>query len=76
MQKRRRFKQEVSLEERLLEQAKRLRAEARSLRPGAQRSELLRRAKELEAGMRIANVLLSTSSEDKVLMPGRGDVTI
>jgi hypothetical protein len=52
MQQRRRFKQDRPLEERLAEEAKRLRAKARSIRPGAHRAELLRKAAQIEAGAR------------------------
>ena len=44
MQRRRRFKQTSSLQARLADEAKRLREEARSLPPGAQRDDLIRRA--------------------------------
>jgi len=43
--RRRRFKLTVSLEERLSEEAKRLREEAKSLQPGPQRETLLRNGK-------------------------------
>lgn len=46
---RRRFKQTHSLEERLSEQAKRLREEAKLLPPGAEREAMLRKAKQAEA---------------------------
>jgi hypothetical protein len=44
----RRFKQTQSLEERLSEQAKRLRAEAKLLPPGARRDEMIRKARQAE----------------------------
>jgi hypothetical protein len=50
MQRRNRVKQKKSLEERLTEQAKCLRAEARSLAPGAAKDATLRRAKQAEVG--------------------------
>jgi hypothetical protein len=56
---RRRFKQAQSLEERLSEQAKRLREEARSLPPGALRDALLRKARQAEAGSHMSAWLRS-----------------
>ena len=48
MQQRRRFKQIQSLEERLAEEAKRLRKEAKLLPPGAVREQVLRKARQAE----------------------------
>jgi hypothetical protein len=48
MQRRRRFKQVRSLEERLAEQAKKLREEAKLLPPGAEREALIRKARQTE----------------------------
>lgn len=45
---RRRFKQTTSLDQRLEEQAKRLRQEARGLAPGVERDRLIRRARQAE----------------------------
>ena len=45
---RRRFKQTVTLEARLAEEAKRLREEAKLLPPGAPREELIRKARHAE----------------------------
>jgi hypothetical protein len=56
---RRRFKQTVSLEERLSEEAKRLREEAKLLPPGPQREALLRRARQAETGLRMSEWLRS-----------------
>jgi hypothetical protein len=56
---RRRFKQTQSLEERLTEEAKRLREEAKLLPPGALREELLRRARQAETGSHISEWLSS-----------------
>jgi hypothetical protein len=56
---RRRFKQTQSLEERLSEQAKRLRAEAKLLPPGAVRDEMIRKARQAETGSRINEWLTS-----------------
>nr|WP_249143580.1 hypothetical protein [Bradyrhizobium liaoningense] len=56
---RRRFKQVVSLEERLSEEAKRLREEAKLLPPGAAREALLRRARQAETGSHMSAWLQS-----------------
>jgi hypothetical protein len=59
MMQRRRFKQIVSLEERLAEEAKRLREEAKLLPPGAVRETLLRRARQAETGSHMSEWLSS-----------------
>ena len=59
MQQRRRFRPNRSLEERLAEEAKRLKAEAKLLPPGARREELIRRARQAETGSRISEWLSS-----------------
>lgn len=64
MAKRRRFKQEQPLDERLAQEAKRLRAEARSVRPGAQRAELMRKAEQAEAAVQMAKWLRSPQSSE------------
>ena len=51
--------QNQPLEERLAEEAKRLRAEAKLLPPGARREELIRRARQAETGSRISEWLSS-----------------
>jgi hypothetical protein len=51
--------QNQSLEERLAEVAKRLRAEAKLLPPGASRENLIRRARQAETGSRISEWLSS-----------------
>lgn len=56
---RRRFKQIQSLEERLAEEAKRLREEAKLLPPGAQRETLLRKARQAETGSHMTEWLTS-----------------
>jgi hypothetical protein len=56
---RRRIKQTVSLEERLSEEAKRLRTEAKALPPGAGRDELLRKARQCETGSHMTQWLTS-----------------
>ncbi|WJR75982.1 hypothetical protein QOU61_24820 [Bradyrhizobium sp. NP1] len=45
---RHRFRQTQSLEKRLAEEAKRLRAEAKLLPPGAERDEMIRKARQAE----------------------------
>lgn len=59
MQKRRRFKQTISLEERLAEEARRLREEAESLPPGPVRDDALRRARQAETGSHMSEWLRS-----------------
>ena len=56
---RRRFKQARSLEERLADEAKRLREEARLLPPGSLRETLLRRARQAETGSHMSEWLRS-----------------
>ena len=56
---RRRFNRPQSLVERLAEEAKRLRAEAKLLRPGAARDELIRRARQAETGSHMSEWLRS-----------------
>jgi hypothetical protein len=56
---RRRVKQSQSLEERLSQEGKRLREEAKSLPPGARREELLRKARQCETGSHMTEWLTS-----------------
>jgi hypothetical protein len=56
---RRRFKHTQSLEERLSEEAKRLREEAKSLPHGAAREALLRRARQAETASHMSEWLSS-----------------
>lgn len=56
---RRRFKQALPLEERLAEEAKRLREEAKSLSPGSQREGMLRKARQAETGLHMSEWLRS-----------------
>jgi hypothetical protein len=56
---RRRFNQTQSLEQRLAEEAKRLRAEAKLLPPGARREETFRKARQAETGSRVSEWLRS-----------------
>nr|WP_246754421.1 hypothetical protein [Bradyrhizobium diazoefficiens] len=53
MVKRRRFKQIMTLSERLADEAARCREEARTLAPGREREILLRRARQDETAMQI-----------------------
>jgi hypothetical protein len=59
MERRRRFNPTQSLEERLAEEAKRLRAEAKLLPPGARREQTIRKARQAETGSRISEWLRS-----------------
>ena len=59
MTERRRFKQIHSLEERLAEEAKRLREEAELLPPGAVRDAVLRKARRAETGTHVSEWLRS-----------------
>jgi hypothetical protein len=59
MQHRRRIKQILSLEERLAQEAQRLREEARSLPPGLRRDQLLRKARQCETGSHVSEWLQS-----------------
>ena len=56
---RRRFKQEFPLDQRLLEQAERLRKEARGTPPGIERNRLLRLARQAETGAHMSEWLRS-----------------
>ena len=57
--KRRRFTQKDQLEERLAEEAKRLREEAKLLKPSAARDALMRRARQAETGAHMSEWLRS-----------------
>jgi hypothetical protein len=59
MQKRRRFKQTLSLEDRLTEEARRLRDEAELLPHGPVRDAALRRARQAETGSHMTEWLRS-----------------
>jgi hypothetical protein len=59
MTRRRRFEQIQSLEERLAEEARRLREEASLLPPGAVRDTLLQRAQQAETGSHMSEWLRS-----------------
>jgi hypothetical protein len=58
-QQRRRFRQTISLEERLAEEAKRLREAARLLPPGAVRQAALRKARQAEIAAHLSEWLQS-----------------
>lgn len=59
MSERRRFKQTRSLEERMAEQAAKLKAEAEQLPAGAEREGLLKRARIAETGAHLSNWITS-----------------
>nr|WP_271610192.1 MULTISPECIES: hypothetical protein [unclassified Bradyrhizobium] len=59
MTERRRVKQTHSLEDRLAEEAKKLREDARLLPPGPVREEMLRRARQCETGSHMSEWLRS-----------------
>jgi hypothetical protein len=48
MDTRRRFKQVISLKDRLIQQAQNLRTQAQQMAPGVQRDELMKKAREAE----------------------------
>ncbi|MET4199986.1 hypothetical protein [Bradyrhizobium sp. LA6.12] len=56
---RRRFKQTVPLEDRLADEAKRLREKARSLPPGIERERAIRKARQVETGAQMSEWLRS-----------------
>lgn len=59
-QRRRRFKQTDQLEARLADEAIRLREEAKEMKPGAQREEVLRKARQCETGSQMSEWLRSS----------------
>ncbi|MBR1251347.1 hypothetical protein JQ609_31070 [Bradyrhizobium sp. AUGA SZCCT0169] len=59
MTERRHIKQTESLEQRLAEEAKRLRAQAKLLRPGAARDAVIRKARQAETGSHMSAWLRS-----------------
>ncbi|WP_298366416.1 hypothetical protein [uncultured Bradyrhizobium sp.] len=59
MKIRRRFRQTITLEERLADEAKRLRDEAKKLPPGPEQAELLRKARENEMVAEVASWITS-----------------
>lgn len=56
---RRRFKQAIKLDQRLEEEAKRLREEARGISPGIERERLIRKARQAEVAAHISGWLSS-----------------
>ena len=59
MPERRRFTQSTTLEERLVEEAKRLRKQAQGTPPGIERERLVRRARQAEAASHLTEWLNS-----------------
>jgi len=59
MQKRRRFKQTQSLEQRLDQEACRLRGAAKQMRPCAERERLIRKARQAETASHLSEWLMS-----------------
>jgi len=57
--KRRRFKQETPLDQRLEDHAKRLRKEARGMPPGIKREDLIRRARQAETAAHLSEWISS-----------------
>ena len=66
MQKRRRFKQNLSLGERLEVEALRLREEAKSLPPGIAREALLRKARQTDTACHMSEWLSSPGLKSPV----------
>ena len=63
--KRHRFKQTSALEERLAEFSKRLREEAKTLPPGAKREEIMRKVRQAETGLHMAEWLRASVEVSK-----------
>jgi hypothetical protein len=59
MLKRRHFKQTIALEERLADEARRLRKEAEGTPPGAERERLIRKAEQAETASHMTEWLTS-----------------
>jgi hypothetical protein len=59
MQRRRRFKQTVCLEQSLAQEAERLREQAKKLPPGSERETLLRKARQADTGSHLSEWLTS-----------------
>jgi hypothetical protein len=59
MQQQRRFNQTAPLDQRLIQEAQRLRKEARGTHPGIERERLIRRARQTETAARISEWLTS-----------------
>jgi hypothetical protein len=57
--KRQRIDHPSSLEERLADQARRFREQAKTLRPGRERDELIRKARQAETASRITEWVMS-----------------
>jgi hypothetical protein len=59
MSERQRIKQILSLEERLAQEAKRLREQAKNLPPGPDREAILRKARQAETGSHMTEWIMS-----------------
>ena len=65
MQKRRRIKQNLPLEQRLAERAKQLRGAAKQSPPGLEREELMRKARQAEFAMHITEWLATSADQSE-----------
>jgi hypothetical protein len=72
---RRRFKQLQSLEERLAEEAKLLREQAKLLPAGAVKEQVLRKARQAETGAHMSAWLRSPGLKSPLIVIGKGDPT-
>jgi hypothetical protein len=61
MSSRRRFKQALTLPERLTDETVRLRSQLEDMKPGSERDEVLRRIRQNETGMHMSEWLTSPS---------------
>lgn len=66
MQMRRRFKQTVILEQRLADEARRLRKQAKLLSPGPAREALIRKARQAEAASHVSDWLSSSGLKSPI----------
>ena len=57
IKRRRRVKQTYSLEERIAQEAERLREQAKNLPPGRERETMLRKVRQAEAGLHMSEML-------------------
>lgn len=62
-QRRRRFKQSQTLDERLVAEASRLREKAKKAAPGIERQALLRKAEQCEVGLHMSEWLRTPGAE-------------
>ena len=63
-QQRRRFKQTAPLDQRLIEEAQRLRKEAQGTHPGIERERLIRKARQAETASHIQEWLSSSGLQE------------